>query len=36
MSKDNDNVTLEELLEKCTGENPHEEYFSVPVGKEII
>lgn len=28
--------TLDGLLEKCEGENPHEEFFSIPVGREEI
>lgn len=28
--------TLEELLAKCTSENPHEEYFSKPMGRELL
>lgn len=28
--------TLEELLSQCTGENPHEEFFSEPMGREEI
>ncbi|WP_255376727.1 hypothetical protein [Oceanobacillus sp. Castelsardo] len=28
--------TLEELLAKCTDESRHEEYFSRPMGKELL
>ncbi|WP_373896403.1 AbrB/MazE/SpoVT family DNA-binding domain-containing protein [Virgibacillus sp. CBA3643] len=28
--------TLDHLLSKCEGENPHEEFFSTPVGREEI
>jgi len=28
--------TLEELLAQCEGENPHPEYFAIPMGREEI
>lgn len=28
--------TLDDLLAKCVGENPHPEYFSEPMGREEI
>lgn len=31
-----DEFTLEELLAKCEGENPHKEFFAEPMGKEEI
>lgn len=32
----NDKPTLDELLSQCAGENPHEEFFSQPIGREDI
>lgn len=31
-----DNPTLDELLAKCVGKNPNEEFFSEPMGREEI
>lgn len=28
--------TLEELLAKCTDNNNHEEFFRVPIGRELL
>lgn len=31
-----DEFTLDELLAQCTGENPHDEFFAEPMGREEI
>jgi len=34
--KPKDRPTLDDLLAQCDGENPYEEFFSKPIGKEEL